>query len=200
MKKRMPWLVALLVILVIVLVAILISDDAAAHHPEVRGETVCAVRGENLLVVRAEAWRVTNPAQRINNDVRLEWFDGTSWRLITKGAFTAPDYEVIGTTIVPNALGVVKVRATSVAPWGSRGEFGSAGESRETTVKLLPECPAPAVTTPPSASATSTTTTAVTTTTTTTTTRPVATPVTVGPIVESPRPAVPVVTEPKYTG
>src|SRR5262249_42520483 len=50
-------------------------------------------------------------------------------------------YSITTQFAVPQAVGqTLTVRVTSVAPWGPNGEYGSAGETRFTTVTVAPPC------------------------------------------------------------
>jgi LPXTG-motif cell wall-anchored protein len=118
-------------------------SSASAHHPEVVATNVCT-DGVPSIQVTATAWADLPPGwtpdHRINNNIRID-VDGPGVDLTSNGAFTAPDYSFTLQFAVPQAVGqTLTVRVTSVASWGANGEYGSAGEFRETTVTVAPPC------------------------------------------------------------
>jgi hypothetical protein len=118
-------------------------SSASAHHPEVVATNVCT-DGVPTIEVTATAWADLPPGwgvdHRINNNVRID-VDGPGVDLTASGAFTAPGYSITTQFAVPQAVGqTLTVRVTSVAPWGASGEYGSAGEFRETTVTVAAPC------------------------------------------------------------
>jgi hypothetical protein len=122
---------------------------ASAHHPEVVATNVCAETGAvPTIQVVATAWQTDwGNDHRVNNDVRID-VTGPGVNLSRSGTFVGPDYSITTTFAVPGAEGrTLTVRVTSVAPWGPNGEFGSAGEFRETTVTVAPPCPGTSTTT-----------------------------------------------------
>jgi hypothetical protein len=135
---------------------------ASAHHPEVVATNVCAETGAvPTIQVVATAWETDwGNDHRVNNDVRID-VTGPGVNLTRSGSFAAPGYAITTTFAVPGAEGrTLTVRVTSVAPWGPNGEYGSAGEYRETTVTVAPPCPANTTTTTTSTVPPSSTTTA----------------------------------------
>lgn len=118
------------------------TGSAFAHHPEVVATNVCTEAGAAPTIqVVATAWETNwGDDHRVNNDVRID-VTGPGVNLTRSGKFVAPDYSITTTFAVPGAEGrTLTVRVTSVAPWGPNGEFGSAGEFRETTVTVAPPC------------------------------------------------------------
>jgi LPXTG-motif cell wall-anchored protein len=118
-------------------------SSASAHHPDVVATNVCT-DGVPTIEVTASAWTELPPGwgqdHRQNNNVRID-VTGPGVNLTTSGAFTPPSYSVTTQFAVPQAVGqTLTVRVTSVAPWGPNGEYGSAGEFRETTVTVAPPC------------------------------------------------------------
>jgi LPXTG-motif cell wall-anchored protein len=118
-------------------------SSAGAHHPEVVAVNVCP-DGVPTIEVTATAWADLPPGwttdHRVNNNVRID-VDGPGVDLTASGAFTGPDFSITTQFAVPQAVGeTLTVRVTSVAPWGPDGEYGSAGEFRETTVTVAPPC------------------------------------------------------------
>jgi LPXTG-motif cell wall-anchored protein len=138
-------------------------SSASAHHPEVVASNVCT-NGVPGIEVTASAWVTDWTADhRVNNNVRID-VTGNGVSLTSSGTFVAPDYSFTRQFDVPGAVGqTLTVRATSVAAWGPNGEYGSAGEFRETTVTVAPPCnettttttAAPTTTVAPGASGTS---------------------------------------------
>lgn len=153
MKKlqivRIGWLTCLLA----VIVSFLWADRADAHHPEIQASAVCSDSGLALVTVIAEAWANPEPIRRINHQVSIDYFDNglnKGWVNVALGSFGASNNFTISTIAnVALSQGSVLFRATSVANWGPNGEFGSAGEYRETTVQLPTGCGTPPVITPP---------------------------------------------------
>ena len=172
----------------------LLPPGADAHHPEITASAVCADGLTDVRIV-ASAWQSTTADHRYNSDIRI-LFDG---RQVGQGAFLPSNNYSF--TVVHRVMAdgrTYTVRATSNAPWGPSGEYGSTGEFTDTRVTLPINC---------SETAPTTTTTAPTTTTTvsgggsntviTTTTVPTV----VGGVVET-RPVVPVpvAVAPKFAG
>jgi LPXTG-motif cell wall-anchored protein len=116
------------------------TSGASAHHPEVVARNVC-VDGVPGIEVTTTAWQTDwTPDHRINTNVRID-VTGNGVALTSTGTFVGPDYAFTRQFATPNAVGqTLTVRATSVAPWGPNGEYGSAGEYRETTVTVAPPC------------------------------------------------------------
>jgi hypothetical protein len=115
--------------------------SASAHHPEVVATNVCT-DGVPTIEVTAFAWTDLPagwaPDHRVNNNIRI---DVIGPGLTASGAFAAPDYSFTVQFAVPQSVGqTLTVRVTSVAAWGPNGEYGSAGQSRETTVTVAPPC------------------------------------------------------------
>jgi LPXTG-motif cell wall-anchored protein len=156
----------LLVCSVVAVVAALAWNiaPASAHHPEVVATNVCS-GGVPSIDVTATAWADLPPGwtpdHRVNNNVRID-VDGPGVDLTASGAFAAPGYSFTVQFAVPQAVGqTLTVRVTSVAPWGVNGEYGSAGEFRETTVTVAPPCDEGPTTTVPSTTTAAPTTTTV---------------------------------------
>ncbi len=180
----------------------LLPPGADAHHPEITASAVCA---DGLAEVRivAMAWQSTTPDHRYNPDIRV-LFDG---RQVGQGAFLPSNN--YGFTIVHRAPAdgrTYTVRATSNAPWGPSGEYGSTGEFTDTRVTLPADCDATA----PTTTVAPTTTAAAPTTTTTTTVAgggagtiitTTTVPTVVGGVVETrPVAPAPIAVAPKFAG
>ena len=138
---------------------------ASAHHPEIQATPVCLTETTARITVTTSAWDTSEADHRINTNVALTFANQTF-----NGAFNAANGYQFSVAVDVPANGTTYVaRATAIAPWGPNGEFGSAGEFRETTVTAPNPCLANTTTT------TTTTTTTSTTTSTTTTTIPATT-------------------------
>lgn len=115
---------------------------ASGHHPEISGTAVCSDQGTSLVTVTAVAWDNPEPIRRVNNSISIDSVINGVFANAAVGAFNAADnYTIVVTVPEPTSLGSVVFRATSVTDWGPNGEFGSAGEYRETTVQLPTNCP-----------------------------------------------------------
>jgi hypothetical protein len=135
---------------------IVFQGVAAAHHPEIQATPQCVSGTLARITVTTSAWATPDASHRINSNVQL-----TVGSQTFPGAFTAANgYQFSVTLDVPANGATYTARATAVAPWGPNGEFGSAGEFRETTVTAPLECVVA-----PTTSTTSTTSTTVPTTT-----------------------------------
>lgn len=176
----------------------LLPPGADAHHPEISASAVCAAGLAEVRIVAA-AWESDTPDHRQNPDVSVS-FGGQS---VGRGAFLpSNNYSFTVVHRAPADGRTYTVRATSVAPWGVAGEFGSAGEFTETTVTLPTNCEATPTTAPSTTQAPATTTTvaagsgsSVSVTTTT------SGPAVVGGVVETrPVAPAPVVVQPRFAG
>ena len=148
---------------------------ASAHHPEIQATSVCFTETTARITVTTSAWTTPEADHRINNNVVLTVANKTF-----NGAFTAANgYQFSATVDVPANGATYVARATAVTAWGPNGEFGSAGEFRETSVTVPTACVQ---------GGTTTTTTSTTTTSTTTTTVP---PTTVPPTTAPPTTVAP---------
>jgi hypothetical protein len=130
----------------------LLPPGADAHHPEITASAVCA---DGLAEVRivASAWQSTTEDHRYNSDIRI-LFDG---RQVGQGAFLPSNNYSFTIVHRPVADGrTYTVRATSNAPWGPSGEYGSTGEFTDTRVTLPINCSAtiPTTTAAPTTSTT----------------------------------------------
>jgi len=122
---------------------------------------VCFNETSARITVTATAWTTPEPDHRINPNVVVTIAGQTF-----NGAFNAGNgYQFSVQVTVPANGATYVARATAVAAWGPNGEFGSAGEFRETTVTVPTACVEGGTTT----TTTSTTTTSSTSTTTSTT-------------------------------
>ncbi len=165
---------------------LMFQSVASAHHPEIQATPVCLTETTARITVTTRAWDTSEPDHRVNTNVAVTIATQTF-----NGAFTAANGYQFSVAVTVPANGVTYVaRATSIAPWGPNGEFGSAGEFRETTVTAPNPCPA----------STSTTTTTTSTTTTTTipptTAPPTTAPSTTAPVNIAPTTASPTSTAP----
>ncbi len=179
----------------------LLPPGADAHHPEITASASCA---DGLATVRivAVAWDSSTPDHRQNPDIGVS-FGGQS---VGRGAFLPGNgYTFTVVHQAPADGRTYTVRATSLAPWGVAGEYGSVGEYSQTRVTLPSNCEAPTTTSAPTTTVPATTSTAAPTTTTvsgsgsgvTSTTAPAV----VGGVVETrPDVAVPVNTPPRFAG
>ncbi|MEO5841829.1 MAG: hypothetical protein ABIQ73_14745 [Acidimicrobiales bacterium] len=164
---------------------IFFQSVASAHHPEIEATPVCVAPTTARITVTATAWTTPEADHRINNNVVVTIAGQTF-----NGAFTAANsYQFSVFVDVPANGATYVARATAVTAWGPNGEFGSAGEFRETSVTAPPQCVE---------GGTTTTTTTSTTTSTTTTTAPPTTapPTTIPPTTIPPTTAPPTTTPP----
>jgi hypothetical protein len=139
---------------------------ASAHHPEIQATSVCFSETTARITVTASAWTTPEADHRINTNVVITVANQTF-----NGAFTAANgYQFSASVNVPANGATYVARATAVTAWGPNGEFGSAGEFRETSVTVPTACVE-----------TGTTTTTTTTSTTTTTVPPTTVPPTTAP-------------------
>ena len=127
----------------VMLGSLLFQGVSSAHHPEIEATPQCYSATTARITVTASAWVTPEPGHRINNDVEVTIAGQTF-----SGAFTeANGFQFSNTVDVPANGATYTARATAVAPWGLTGEFGSAGEFRETTVTVPNECVAGATST-----------------------------------------------------
>src|SRR5204863_24264 len=128
--------------------------DAAVYRRDllVPGDEL---RGPAIVDGPVDTVVVPPPWQAVVGDRRgVHWtgidVDGPGVDLSASGAFVAPDYSFSAGFAVPTAAGqTLTIRVTSVAPWGPSGEYGSAGEFRETTIVVQPPCDESGSTTTP---------------------------------------------------
>jgi hypothetical protein len=119
------------------------AGTASAHHPEISATVRCEAEGDPTVSITATSWATPNQAARHNNNVVIA-IDGVTVR---SGAFTATNGYTF-TVRVPVTVGVHTARATAVVGFGPSGEFGSAGEWRETQFRVPDNCaPVPPTTT-----------------------------------------------------
>ena len=155
---------------------VVFQSVASAHHPEIQASPVCFNETSARITVTATAWTTPEPDHRINPNVVVTIAGQTF-----NGAFNAGNgYQFSVQVTVPANGATYIARATAVAAWGPNGEFGSAGEFRETTVTVPTQCVEGGTTT----TTTSTTTTSTTTSTTVPTTT--APPTTAAPTTAAP--------------
>jgi len=141
---------------------VVFQSVASAHHPEIQASPACFNETSARITVTATAWTTPEADHRINPNVVVTIAGQTF-----NGAFNAGNGYQFSVQITVPANGATYVaRATAVAAWGPNGEFGSAGEFRETTVTVPTACVEGGTTT----TTTSTTTTSTTTSTTVPTT------------------------------
>lgn len=127
----------------VMLGSLLFQGVSSAHHPEIAATPQCYSATTARITVTASAWVTPEPGHRINNNVEVTIAGQTF-----SGAFTdANGYQFSGTVDVPADGATYTARATAIAPWGLNGEYGSAGEFRETTVTVPTECVAGATST-----------------------------------------------------
>ena len=127
----------------VMLGSLLFQGVSSAHHPEIVATPQCYSATTARITVTASAWVTPEPGHRINNNVEVTIAGQTF-----SGAFTdANGYQFSGTVDVPADGATYTARATAIAPWGLNGEYGSAGEFRETTVTVPNECVAGATST-----------------------------------------------------
>lgn len=178
---------------------------ADAHHPEITANPGCVQNAQASVFVTATAWQTGDPAHRVNNDIGIDIWNGSQWVNASNGAFTLTVTSFTRALTLPADVTPVtaRIRAIARVPWGPNGEFGSVGESRETTVTVTMPCltsdPVPTTTVPPVFPPTTAPDPKLPPFTTTTTVPPV---VLAPPMVELPQspPASVVVTTPKFTG
>ena len=173
---------------------VLLMAGADAHHPEVSASAPCEDEtGRALVQIKAESWSQAGygDEHRYNANVSVS-FDGVT---VGSGAFLPSNNFSFTVKYSAKADGATHtVRATAVAGFGPVGEFGSAGEFRESTVKLPIDCKETAPTTTTTKPVTTTTTTTPPATTTTV-------PTEVGGVVQSrPDVAAPIVVVPRFAG
>lgn len=126
---------------------------ASAHHPEIQATPVCFSETIARVTVTTSAWVTPEPDHRINNNVVVTIAGQTF-----NGAFTAANgYQFSVFVDVPANGATYVARATAVTAWGPNGEFGSAGEFRETSVTVPPQCVGNGTTTTTTTSTTTTT-------------------------------------------
>ena len=126
---------------------------ASAHHPEIQATSVCFSETTARITVTASAWTTPEADHRINTNVVITVANQTF-----NGAFTAANgYQFSATVDVPANGATYVARATAVTAWGPNGEFGSAGEFRETSVTVPTACVETGTTTTTTTSTTTTT-------------------------------------------
>ena len=115
---------------------IVFQSVASAHHPEIQATSVCFSETTARITVTASAWDTPDADHRINANVVITVAGQTF-----SGAFTAANgYQFSATVDVPANGATYVARATAVTAWGPAGQFGSAGEFRETSVTVPTEC------------------------------------------------------------
>ena len=133
---------------------IVFQSVATAHHPEIQATSVCISETTARIVVTASAWATPEADHRINTNVVVTVANQTF-----NGAFTAANgYQFSATVNVPANGATYVARATAVTAWGPNGEFGSAGEFRETSVTVPTACVETGTTTTTSTTTSTTTT------------------------------------------
>ena len=136
----------------VMLGSLVFQGVAAAHHPEIEATAECFSATTARITATTSAWVTPEADHRINTNVELS-IAGQ----IFHGAFNqANGYQFSVTVDVPANGATYTARATAIASWGSNGEFGSAGEFRETSVTVPTACvesgpstTVPATTVPP---------------------------------------------------
>lgn len=147
MKKR---IIAVAGVAGLVGAVVLWPDLADAHHPEITVSSTCIGDKSSFVNIHTEAWKTwpdgtpVDSERRVNSNVVVTMTNGQlqdSGIVVGSGSFNAGNgFQFDLKSVQPTDVGPVTVRVTSVAPWGTNGQFEGAGEFREATVDLTDNC------------------------------------------------------------
>lgn len=123
---------------------------ASAHHPEITVSSICVDGGSSFVSIHTEAWKtwddgsMVDDERRVNTNVVVTMAEKNLQDVVItvgKGVYNAANgFQFNLSTVQPTSAGSVVVRVTSVANWGTNGQYEGAGEFREATVDLSDDC------------------------------------------------------------